>query len=134
MCESHIQMKIQKCLNGNPLQYSCLENPMDGGAWWATVHGSQGVEHDWATSLPLNHWGFFCTELWANVIDLIINFLTVICTETGFKAQSFPAFHRSNLYNYCMNKELSPKIRKYKNKWYNCICEKYAHRYMRWIS
>ena len=25
--------------NGNPLQYSCLVNPMDGGAWWATVHG-----------------------------------------------------------------------------------------------
>ena len=25
--------------NGNPLQYSFLENPMDGGAWWATVHG-----------------------------------------------------------------------------------------------
>ena len=25
--------------NGNPLQYSCLENPMDQGAWWATVHG-----------------------------------------------------------------------------------------------
>ena len=24
--------------NGNPLQYSCLENPMDGGNWWATVH------------------------------------------------------------------------------------------------
>ena len=24
--------------NDNPLQYSCLENPMDGGAWWATVH------------------------------------------------------------------------------------------------
>ena len=23
----------------NPLQYSCLEKPMDGGAWWATVHG-----------------------------------------------------------------------------------------------
>ena len=25
--------------NGNPLQYSCLENAMDGGAWWAAVHG-----------------------------------------------------------------------------------------------
>ena len=25
--------------NGTPLQYSCLENPRDGGAWWATVHG-----------------------------------------------------------------------------------------------
>ena len=25
--------------NGNPVQYSCLESPMDGGAWWAAVHG-----------------------------------------------------------------------------------------------
>ena len=25
--------------NGNPLQYSCMENPRDGGAWWAAVHG-----------------------------------------------------------------------------------------------
>ena len=32
--------------NGNPLQCSCLENPMDRGAWWATVHG---VAHDSAT-------------------------------------------------------------------------------------
>ena len=29
--------------NGNPLQYSCLENFMDRGAWWATVHGVHGV-------------------------------------------------------------------------------------------
>ena len=26
-------------VNGNPFQYSCLENPMDRGAWWPTVHG-----------------------------------------------------------------------------------------------
>ena len=32
--------------NGNPLQYSCLENPMEGGAWWATVHGVAKVRHD----------------------------------------------------------------------------------------
>ena len=25
--------------NGNPLQYSCLDNPMEGGAWWGTIHG-----------------------------------------------------------------------------------------------
>ena len=34
--------------NGNPLQYSCLENSMDKGAWWATVHGiteSDMIEH-----------------------------------------------------------------------------------------
>ena len=47
--------------NGNPLQYSCLENPMDGGAWWAAVYGiaqsqtrlkqlsssSSSSNHDW---------------------------------------------------------------------------------------
>ena len=32
--------------NGNPLQYSCLENPMDRGAWQATVHGVARVRHD----------------------------------------------------------------------------------------
>ena len=32
--------------HGNPLQYPCLENPMDRGAWWATVHGSQRVGYD----------------------------------------------------------------------------------------
>ena len=31
--------------NGYPLQYSFLENSMDKGAWWATVHGLQGVGH-----------------------------------------------------------------------------------------
>ena len=31
--------------NGNPLQYSCLENPMDRGAWQATVHGVARVNH-----------------------------------------------------------------------------------------
>ena len=31
--------------NGNPLQYSCLKNPMDRGAWWATVHGVKKVGH-----------------------------------------------------------------------------------------
>ena len=32
--------------NGNPLQYSCLENPTDGGAWQATVHGVANKESD----------------------------------------------------------------------------------------
>ena len=30
--------------NGNPLQYSCLENSMDKGAWWVTVHGTTKSE------------------------------------------------------------------------------------------
>ena len=39
--------------NGNPLQYSCLENSMDIGTWQATVHGIARVGHDLALS-------FFC--------------------------------------------------------------------------
>ena len=35
--------------NGNPLQYSCLENPMDRGDWRATVHGVTQSHNDWAT-------------------------------------------------------------------------------------
>ena len=35
--------------NGNPLQYSDLGNPIDGGAWRATVHGGHRVGHDSAT-------------------------------------------------------------------------------------
>ena len=38
--------------NGTPLQYSCLENPMDGGAWCATVHG---VAESWT---PLSDFTF----------------------------------------------------------------------------
>ena len=38
--------------NGNLLQYSCLGNPMDRGAWWATVHGVAKVRHDSATKPP----------------------------------------------------------------------------------
>ena len=35
--------------NGNPLQYSCLGNPMDKGSWWATVHELQRAGHNLAS-------------------------------------------------------------------------------------
>ena len=38
--------------NGNPLQYSCLKNPMDRGAWWATVHSIARVQHHLAAKPP----------------------------------------------------------------------------------
>ena len=38
--------------NGNPFQYSCLENLMDRGSWWATVHGVTRVGHDLTTKPP----------------------------------------------------------------------------------
>ena len=46
--------------NGNPLQYSCLENPMDGGAWWATVRGvaksQTRLSHFTHFTLPKRKW------------------------------------------------------------------------------
>ena len=49
--------------NGTPLQYSCLGNPTDRGAWWLQTMGSQRVGHDWATNifflsfhLPVENW------------------------------------------------------------------------------
>ena len=47
--------------NGNPLQYSCLENPMDGGAWWAPVHGvakSQTRLSDFTFTFTLSYIAF----------------------------------------------------------------------------
>ena len=38
--------------NGNPLQYSCLENPMDRRAWWAAVYGVTRVGHNLVTKPP----------------------------------------------------------------------------------
>ena len=40
-----VYMKIGEG-SGTPRQYSCLENPMDGGAWWAADHGVARVGHD----------------------------------------------------------------------------------------
>ena len=45
--------------NGTPLQYSCLENPMDGGAWQAAVHGVAKSEtrlSDFTFIFPFMHW------------------------------------------------------------------------------
>ena len=44
--------------NGNPLQYSCLENPMDRGAWWATVHGV-AKSRTWLSDFSLHFSSWF---------------------------------------------------------------------------
>ena len=51
--------------NGNPFQYSCQENPVDRGAWWATVHGlakgwTRLSEHQWIKKIQLNN-GNICS-------------------------------------------------------------------------
>ena len=52
--------------NGNPLQYSCLENPMDRETWWATVHGvtnSQTRLSNWACT-PYHPVAMYGCESW----------------------------------------------------------------------
>ena len=56
--------------NANPLQYSCLKNPMDRGALWATVHGVTRVMHHWART----HDGYNRNEGWSEAI---------LCHSTG---------------------------------------------------
>ena len=60
---------------GNPLQYSCLENPMDRGAWWATQSmGSQELDK----TLQLNHhhipWKSICYVLMVVIYYLLIHY------------------------------------------------------------
>ena len=49
--------------NGNPLQYSCLENPVDRGAWWLTVHGVAKSRSD-KTHAHRSHEYFLFSFLW----------------------------------------------------------------------
>ena len=57
--------------NGTPLQYSCLENPMDGGAWWAAVHGSQRVGEWMALGFSLRR-VFRWTQIWKERTYLLV--------------------------------------------------------------
>ena len=50
--------------NGNPLQCSCLENPRDGGAWWATVYG---VTQSWTRLKQLSSSSKNCKQMFARM-------------------------------------------------------------------
>ena len=53
--------------NGNTFQYSCLENPMDRGAWWAAVHG---VAKSWTQLSDFHFHVCVCMELNHSAVDL----------------------------------------------------------------
>ena len=71
--------------HGNPPQYSCLENPIDRGAWQATVHGSQRVRHDWSdlahTVWNKLFWGYFFFNVF---IKLFLATLGLGCCAQAF--------------------------------------------------
>ena len=57
--------------NGNPLQYSCLGNPMDRGAWQATVYGSQSVRYDLATKQQQNR---VTAKFWKYIEEMLVQY------------------------------------------------------------
>ena len=75
--------------NGYPIQYSCLENPMDRGAWWVTVHGVTRVRHDLVTKetnldlrtlKPTGNWCLVRTNLG---VDACYSFSDSFLSPTG---------------------------------------------------
>ena len=52
VAKSQVRLSDQTTTASSPLQHSCLDNPTDRGAQWATVHGVARVRHDLATKPP----------------------------------------------------------------------------------
>ena len=61
--------------NGNPLQYSCLENPRDGGAWWAAVYG---VAQSWTQLKRLNSRSSSSKVVTVGTLSLFLTFIRII--------------------------------------------------------
>ena len=72
--------------NGNPLQYSCLENPKDRGTWQATVHGVARVRHDLVTEPPT-------TISSVQFISVAQSCLT-LCEPLNCSTPGFPVHHQ----------------------------------------
>ena len=69
--------------NGNPLQYSCLENPMDREAWQATIHGITKVGHDWPRACLCTHVSMHThthTQLLKTIKTFVLSTLWTVCT------------------------------------------------------
>ena len=69
--------------NGNSLQYSCLENPMDRGAWGLQSMGLQRVGHDYACM-----YGMYVIPLNVNSCDLCLNLLEYCLLFTNVKMEA----------------------------------------------
>ena len=72
--------------NGNPLQYSCLETPMDRGAWWAPEHGAAksqmaewltlSLQGNWKDSCSLRIPNFILYKLWVFSLFGLVSFFS----------------------------------------------------------
>ena len=66
--------------NGNLLQYSCLENSKDRGAWWATVHGIKRIRHNWGINTFNTYYLLLIIFiLLENISDIQFSSVTQLC-------------------------------------------------------
>ena len=84
--------------SGKRLQYSCLENPLDRGAWWATVHGVPRVGHDLVTKPPLV----------MNVTHLLNPYIIIGTLLYGLERPSF-CIEKPSLGSHCWAAKLLPE-------------------------
>ena len=99
--------------HGNPLQYSCLENSMDRGAWQPTVHGSQRIGHKWTVNTQsvqsvqlLSHvWGFETPRTAAHQASL-----SITNSQSLLKVMSIESVMPSNHQILCRPLLLLPSI------------------------
>ena len=78
--------------NGNPLQYSCLENPMDRGTWWATIHGVTKSRDDLANNTHTHTYTH--THTHTHTFDVHISSLV--------KCLSCPLWREIFVFYYCI--------------------------------
>ena len=71
--------------NGNPLQYSCLRNPLDRGAWWAIIQKVTNSQEDWGTKHTFSAKTIFswllylCNMFWNQRPPALLFFLRLFC-------------------------------------------------------
>ena len=100
--------------NGNPLQCSCLENPRDGGAWWAAVYGvaQSRTQLKWLSSSSSIHWqtiGLFCPLAIVNsAATNIHNYLSTKMNEVLTPAQTWVNMENMLYEKNPVTKGLSP--------------------------
>ena len=88
----HMVVLVER--NGIPLQYSCLENPMDRGSWQATIHGATRVRHDLVTKPP-PPWSSIFSFWGISILFFIV--ASPIYIPTNCEKGSFPPYFLQHL-------------------------------------
>ena len=102
--------------NGNPLQCSCLENPRDGGAWWAGVYGvtQSRTRLKWLSSSGSSAYSLECDVYFKNHLQIIFRVFWCCSTPSSREGPSPPCYLSTPQLSYPLNQMYKPN---FKNIW-----------------